>query len=210
MLALQEKFFTEFEILVQWEAPEIFYSYADLNCSTSPTQRCTHVSDSQCANSPVSSNPAELLQTYHHKNLYNILARIPLPDTSSSVKMAYIGHQNCIQDVVETENGTVMTVHKSNPYFGICYPGLGLMAITNFSFFDSEQKTILHEFGHLYGTVDHHGIGGTPGSTETGTEYNRACIYGEDKEESYVMEDLLLCNGCKAMIRANRNMHVHG
>lgn len=196
---LKTKYATEFGINVNLYTPTSFYSYTDSYCTTDPFTYCRHPEDHICANSSMS-----VLQSYHHTNIYNILCRVPRPDISEYVTMAFIGHNNCI-----VNGGS----HYSNPYYGLCYATLGLMGIMNFESEAQETKTLIHEFGHLYGVKDHYG-----GSTQTTTEiiqstgntgYSRNCIYGENKDQEEVYTNLVICDGCASLIIANKNKFSH-
>ncbi len=65
----------------------------------------------------------------------------------------------------------------------------------------SSQKTLLHEFGHLYGAPDHY----TQAVTEDmiGEGYSDYCIYGSYKDVSDVVNDLTICDGCRMKIIQN-------
>ena len=201
MLAtLQEKYLTEFGILIEYSAPAIFTSYGD-TCSTNPTQICTHAGDAQCENSTSSTN----LKTYHHKNINNILRRVSVPNTSITLKVAFIGHDNCV---------IINNSHRSNPYYGLAFTSLGYVGVMNFSSSASELKTLVHEFNHLYGVLDHYDSGNAPSTEEirkqTGNYgYSEYCIHGEEKEDPTVLNNLTICDGCKSILQANRTRYDH-
>ena len=194
--ALQEKYFSEFGVRVNCSLPTIFASYADSECSTNADQVCNHVNDEQCTNSRILPDGSISLQSFHHNNIFNIMLRIPFPDLSRTFRMAYIGHNTCC----------IIGKHYSSPYYGLTYSSIGLMTITNTASEASETKTMVHEFGHLFDAPDHYG-GSQPSTrdmnAETGdTSFNENCIYGEHKDDQEVMENLTICEGCKARIRA--------
>ncbi len=194
---LQEKFLLEFGIWVNCSAPNIFESYADAYCSAPWNQKCEH---GICRDST-----EEEEQSYHHKNIYNILLRVDRPNTAQTFRMAYIGHLTC----TESDNHDYDT-----GYYGLAYPSLGLMSITNFESIASEIKTMIHELGHMYGAPDHYNIGDAPSTQEIRDErnddrFNENCIYGEDKEKLYVLNSLTICDGCKVVIESNRNKFNH-
>jgi hypothetical protein len=202
ILILQEKYLREFGITVNNISLTLFSSYADTNCTTNYNVECNHASEDLCKNSRIYSNNTVGLESYHHTNIYNIMARIPFPDLTSFVKVAYIGHEICTEDN-----------HTSHPYYGLTYPTIGLASVTNFYSETSETKTLLHEFGHFYGVIDHYG--GSAKSTEqmkneTGNNgYNRNCIYGENKESLLVLSEFTICDGCKDRIMTNINRFNH-
>ena len=202
METLQNKFLDEFGIWIKYNAPTKFTSYAD-SCSTSPTAVCSHSTDSDCANSVFYLDGRIALQSYHHNNITNILGRISLPDMSKTFKMAYIGHSTCA--VVSGE-------HALNPYAGLSYSELGICSVMKFTSVESETKTMVHEFGHIYGAPDHYGYG-TPTTDEmiatTGYAFNRNCIYGEYKDTESVVTNLTICNGCIEYVQNNRTAFDH-
>ena len=130
------------------------------------------------------------------------MLRIPFPDLSSTVKVAYIGHELCTE-----------TNHRSHPYYGLTYESIGLATIMNFSSEASETKTFIHEFGHFYGAEDHYGD-----SVKTTAEiiaatgnmgYSEYCIYGERKESASVLNDFTICDGCKTTLKNNMSRFDH-
>ena len=209
---LKEVFLYNFNVIVEFSEPQLFSSYADLNCSTSHHSSCTHANDPDCYNSGFNSDGTVDYSNYHHKNIYNIMLRIPFPDTSSMVRVAFIGHNTCATITIKDKNGTSV-LHKPNPYYGLAYEGIGLATVMNFNSTASETKTFVHEFGHLYGAPDHYG--GDHKSTlklidETGdSRFNEECIYGEQHFDPSVVNNLTICAGCKAVIERNRNKYNH-
>ena len=80
-----------------------------------------------------------------------------------------------------------------------------------------ERSTVVHEFGHLFDAPDHYGSASlnipstAQKNSETGGDsFNVQCIYGENKDTSYVQENLIICDGCKAVIQSNANKFYHG
>jgi hypothetical protein len=133
--------------------------------------------------------------------------------------MAYIGHQTCravpdSNDIDGDGDKTETIDHYTNPYFGLTYRLIGLITITNTSSEASEQKTMVHEFGHLYGAPDHYGIS-QPSTNDiiasTGNpNFSENCIYGENKSNTDIMEDLTICAGCRSIIEENLDWYDHG
>ncbi|MBQ7355732.1 MAG: RICIN domain-containing protein [Clostridia bacterium] len=204
LVALQQVYIENFGIFVNYDTPAIFSSYADSNCTASHTSTCNHVGNSSCANSGWDSSNMLVYQSYHHNNIYNNLLRISFPNMSSTTRMVFFGRECC---------ASIDGAHYSHPYYGLTYYNLGLISITNFISLESELKTIVHEFGHLYFAPDHYG-----GSTQTTAEikissgdsrYSENCIYGENKDEPDIIENLTICEGCKAQIAANFARFAH-
>lgn len=205
MITMQEKFLSEFGIWVNYYTPTSYISYGD-QCSTNHSSICEHAEDEQCYN----SNSYNDLAVYHHKNIFNILERIPRPDTASSIKVAFIGHDNCETD---RDNAGNFVKHNENPFFGLAYPYQGLACVMNFDGVAQEKKTLTHEFGHLFGVIDHYG---EEGYTTTQMQdmypnsgYSQYCIYGEKRNNSDVYQNLTICNGCKERIRENIDLYDH-
>ena len=201
---LQEKFLDEFGMIIDFYSPMSFSSYADQMCSSNPNEPCAHGDDSLCRNSSVSPNNSSL-ENLHHKNLYNILARIELPNTGETMKIAYIGHRMC---KVDGES------HEGNTYLGLSYSYLGFAAVMNFDSEKSSTKTLIHEFGHFFGAPDHYDIGDVPSTGELnaeteGSAYSSNCIYGENKENADVLDNLTICDGCRAEIQKNIDRYNH-
>ena len=201
ILALQEKYMQDVGIIVNDVSITGFSSYADTYCTTSHTVECTHTSET-CRNSVLYNDGTTTLYSLHHTNIYNIMLHIPFPDLTSSVKVAYIGHELCTE-----------TNHTTHPYYGLTYESIGLATIMNFSSEESETKTFIHEFGHFYGVEDHYG-----GSAKTtaqiiaatgNTGYSEDCIYGEHKEWTSVLDDFTICDGCKTTLKNNMSRFDH-
>lgn len=202
--ALKSKYFSTFGINVNYYAPNEFASYTDSVCTTSHSTKCSHATDAACTNSVLFTNGTTTLYNYHHNNINNIMLRIPFPNTAAYVRVAYIGHDNCAK---------VNGLHKPNYYYGLTYESIGLVTVMNFDTAASETKTLVHEFGHLYMAPDHYG-GSVPTTEEiieqTGnTGFSKNCIYGENKNTTSVINNLTICDGCAAVILANRNKYSH-
>ena len=210
MQTLQELYYNEFDILVNWSIPMQYSSYADIACSTNPDAHCSHATNENCYESKIYANGTVMLENYHHKNICNIIARMTFPNLNSAVKLTYIGHSFC--NVYRNDDGEFIA-HEYDDLYGLTYSQLGVCTVMNFDGVDSETKTMIHEFGHLYGAPDHYG--GSTLSTaqikdETGdNRFSEYCIYGEERNEAIVLDNLLICDGCKARIDSNRNRFSH-
>ena len=200
---LQQKYYLEFGIWINYLPPTAFVSYADANCTANPDQLCTHTNNQGCQNSNIDPSGVASLHDLHHTNIFNILYRVPFPNPNESFKMVCIGRKTCISG---------SNTH-STPFFGVTYPTFGLIGIVNTESELSQQKTIVHEFGHLYNAPDHYG--GTEYSTEQinaiygVSSFNRHCIYGEDKDLTSVQASLAICDGCRTIIEGNTDLYDH-
>ena len=96
-------------------------------------------------------------------------------------------------------------------YVGLALEPIRVAAVMNHSSAESEIATSIHELGHLYGVIDHYGGFNGLNTTQDMQDrysdrgYSSRCIYGEDKYDSSVMEDLIICDGCKSWIIENRS-----
>lgn len=194
MQILQTKYMEEIGIYVSYTPARQFSSYSDLNCDVNHTSICGHATNNECTNNG----------EYHHTNIYSILYKLPRPDTSKMIRMAYIGQQNCFKNNDK---------HVINPYFGLTIQQYGVATITNYAYTQSELKTVVYEFGHFYGAPDHYGES-TPTTKEIniknpGYNFNENCIYGEKKDTNDVIDDLTICDGCKMFIKQNISRYNH-
>ena len=138
----------------------------------------------------------------HHKNITNNLFRIPMPDTSSLFKIAFLGHDYCI-----VKDGQ----HYVNYGRGVTYYPVGLIGIMNFYSKENEIKTLVHEFGHLYGrSLDHAASYASDlNSSVQDHFYDDRCIYGRYKNDDSVVENLEICDHCRYLIESNRSIYDH-
>ncbi len=196
---LQEKYLREFGITIINTSLSPFYSYVDTHCSADYDELCNCVEGEPCCDSYF-DNGQLILNTYHHTNITNMLLRIPLPDISSSVKIAYLGHNYC------TVNN-----HTDEPYYGLSYPDIGLAGIMCFDSEILETLVFLHEFGHFYRVDDHYGnlVETTDQIIErTGIlGYSENCIYGEKKYTDDIINNFTICDGCKYVIKSNVGLY---
>ena len=199
---LQEKYLWEFGISVNYSTPTIFSSYADQHCTATYDTLCPHADASECTNSQIPYSGTITYGMLHHTNIYNILSRVGPPTSSTTAKLTYLGRKMCDK--------------KGNACAEIGYVGLALepirvAAVMNHSSAESEIATSIHELGHLYGVIDHYGGFNGLNTTQDMQDrysdrgYSSRCIYGEDKYDSSVMEDLIICDGCKSWIIENRS-----
>ena len=215
MSTIKEFMLKEFNILVEYDNAEATTTYGDLCHSldgVAYSETCTHASDDECENS---YNSWSNLNTYHHKNVYNIAYRIDKPNTNISTKIVFTGHKFCAVNQVKktTEDGYVIEyVHGSGP-LGVSWKEYGLAVYGNIFDEPNETLIILHEILHWYGTNDHYG-GSAPSSEEAKFLYNhsgydRSCIFGEGRFDSTVIQNFTLCDGCLYNINKNLNKYNH-
>ena len=199
MAVTQDKFLTEFGILIKYSAPVEFKSLADeCNDTMNPDiipqgmekyeMGCPHFDENECMNSYI-----DTLYEAHHKNVYNIVFAEDEPDISVSTKIYFLGNEICSADN-----------HESSPN-GLSWKQLGIIAISNYgSSNDDFNRTVLHEIGHWYYAPDHYNINcpSTDDKNDGLPEdiYSSDCIYGENKSRSWVLEDMEICEGCRREI----------
>ena len=200
MSAIREKYLFDFQILIKYSSVNSISSwgdYCDNLTGGDYSDVCIHYGTA-CANSSFSST-GNANQTLHHKNLYNILFRIPFPDITNSMSAVFIGHDTCRINSEGQHDGS---------FNGIAWPSYGFMAVTNFGSVLSERKSILHEIGHWYQVEDHYGAGGKT-TEQMGSGYSKYCIYGEEREDETVLNNMTICDGCYATIKANATLYNH-
>ena len=192
---LRNLYLSKFNIDINFTTPTHYSTYANLNCTTSPTGICNH---GNCSNSL-----GFLLSQYHHTNFTNILLRLPRPTATTHAKILYIGHSAC---------AVVNGVHSSHPYNGLAYSDLCIIGVNNHNGHNDCTRTFVHEIGHLFGAPDHYGDGtGSAMTTEqVNSEYgtnifNDRCIYGLKRFEADVVNNLIMCPGCEKQIKNNSN-----
>ncbi len=198
---LKQKYLEEFGIDIILNDCSLFFSYADNDDPYYYNNPCDH--DTICENSFAYSNGTVVYKTFHHTNVYNILFRLPDPTFHNYGIMAFIGHITC-----RMRDTTSPSQHDNiSPFAGLTYIEKRKHIIMWQLSIDDEIEAVVHEFGHLYGAIDHYGLDVSPTTLEvintTGdNRFNPYCIYGEYKEDETVKSNLLICDGCRARIEA--------
>lgn len=170
-------------------------SYAD-ECGGTYSTKCTHTTDSGCRDSYRYTNSTDpVLNNYHHTNITNVLYHMPVPTNAKKYNFVFCGKKLCV----------AADHSEDSYYFGITDPGLRIIVVDNFINVAQEQKTVIHEVGHLYGAPDHAGHESEYNQAYGWSLFNKACIYGKDKDEPYVYNAKTMCEGCKRIISANIN-----
>lgn len=132
------------------------------------------------------------------------MARFEMPDLDTETLLVFIGHETC---------ATYDAGHRGG-YLGLTYSGYGIISLTNFGNAASESKTTMHEIGHLYYAKDHYDIGSVPSTAEIiisegDARYNSDCIYEENKDDSDIAGNYVICGGCRARIESYSNRFNH-
>ena len=199
---LQEKYFLDFGITVNFSSPVNFISYADLYCTTDYNALCTHANSSACTNSEIHDDGSITIASLHHTNIYNILARVGVPASSTTAKFTYLGRKLCA-----CTGSNCMEIE----YYGLTLEPIRVVAVRNCESTEQEIATTIHELGHLYGVIDHYGGVNSTETTLTmqgrypNRGYDSLCIYGEGKfDYPYITNDVVICDGCKSWIAENR------
>jgi len=197
--ALHDFYWENFGLYVTYTTPTVYDTYATENCITSPTGSCNH---GTCSNSESQTS----LSDYHHTNIHNILMRLPLPSGDIDATILYIGHTTC-EAVWNEENQEFED--RINPYNGLTYIDDRIIGITNNLTQIEGTRVLVHEFGHLFDAPDHYDNeeddDDIPTTDQINAEvgemiFNEHCIYGEDRFNTDVEEDLLICEGCSDRI----------
>ncbi len=215
MSVAQEKFLTEFGVLIEYSAPVRFKSLGDecndlMDDDDIPAgmhdykMGCPHYDETECVNSS-----DDTICEAHHKNLYNIVYNVVdtkgKPDLSVSIRILFLGNDVCmIGSDGHRGRGNGMYWYES-----------GMIAITNFE--DDERKfakTVLHEIGHLYSAPDHHGYNGIISSEEMNEKEGKEiffddCIYGGEIFKDTLLDNLPICEGCREKILENITRFNH-
>ena len=201
MYEIRAKYFNEFGIVIDYSALTQFSSFGD-SCDEMTggnyLNTCVHGSNAECSNSSGFGNANKEL---HHKNIYNIIYRVTPPDISVNTVVVFIGHDYCRVD----GNG----VHCEGGIAGLSWRSSGVSLITNESNALRERKTIMHEIGHWFvAGLDHYG-GNGPSTVDKGDGYSEYCIYGEKRNDASVLNNLTICDGCRAAIAAHADKFNH-
>ena len=123
------------------------------------------------------------------------------PNLNNNTLLVFIGHEA----LCEIKDGN----HSPVDALGKSWPDVGVACIINNGTELSERKTILHEIAHWYQgeeTLDHNY---KLSIEEIIAGYDPDCIYGQYKSDEYVMENLLICQGCQNRIKANLSRFDH-
>lgn len=201
MSEIRLKFLEYYGVLIDYSEISSFVSwgdYCDQLCGGTYNTSCPHGTDADCDNSQGFNNANKEL---HHKNFYNIMYRITPPNINNNVLLVFVGHKYCRDNAQGN--------HNFGGINGMAHRSSGFCMITNVGSELSERKTIMHELGHLFAAnLDHYG-GNGPTTQDKGQGYSSLCIYGEDRENADVLNNLIVCDGCKAAIIAKSNKFNH-
>ncbi|MBO5323856.1 MAG: DNRLRE domain-containing protein [Oscillospiraceae bacterium] len=192
LAAVQEFYLENFLLYIHYSEPQLFTSYGDSCLNSNPMVICSH---GTCANSTI-----EEQSDYHHKNITNILYRIEPPATDRGIKVAYIGHEICLAD----KSGCDRKPTDSNPVFGMAAMSQRACCIACPKAPNKELCTTIHEIGHFFGAPDHYDAGAAYSSemlsAMLGKSFDQTCIYGELKDDEDVINNIIICEGCREMI----------
>lgn len=179
--AVKTFFANTYNVDIQYKTPQEFVSYADMcpagagndfyyeyacacgTCQTTDLESVVNLYDA-------------VLESYHHKNIKNIMARLQAPTTSLSATVAYIGHNTC------DRNGAS---HGENLNRGLAVPKFRIATITNGYSQNSEAVTLAHELGHMLGILDHYNSG------------DADCLYGTNGSKVHSFGSVKVCQNCK-------------
>ncbi len=220
MKVVQKKYAEYFGICINFSTPTLFTSYAD-ECESEGV--CTHGDSglgatgatNGCQNSQFDPNTHTIIQAeLHHKNLTNILARLPLPDLTNSTVLAFIGDDTCYEYTVQ--EGETRVVYHSLGLGGMAVPDWGIAAVDS-SYSDNNESlmfTTFHEIGHWFRAPDHYDIAGQKSTADLNEMYgtnsfNSNCVYGENKDNYRTGTNYDICDGCRSIIQQNASRFGH-
>ncbi len=194
---INQKYIDTFGVNIEFTSPAQFTSYAD-ECPANYYDYCSCAGDDDDCQGSIINEAFTWQGVYHHKNITNIIARIPRPGPGS-YKLAFIGHEICDRDEGQ---------HLYGPYYGLAISAARIATVMHF---DSDNQmnvvTTMHELGHLFGADDHYGNGETTTdemNDQHDTDiYNSMCIYGEQQYDYEVPNQLIICEGCRQTIAEN-------
>ena len=195
---LHELFDTNYEIYVDYKSPVIFESLAD-SCPIAGND----YEEACCCGTCQDSNPATgTISETHHKNQTNVLMDIDRPDETTAC-VAFIGHVLCSASSHDTQpaNGLAYFPYRVCTIYSFDnHPGFGLSDEA------CEYRTLVHEFGHLFGVIDHYGEGYATTEqmeSEYGYDFDDDCIYGRCRNFEDNTVNITVCPSCQTMIRNN-------
>ena len=118
------------------------------------------------------------------------------------------GSTTLTAEIPEAQRGqTPLTTASSNHLNGLLYIWYNLAQVHDHRSLQAETATAVHEVGHLFGAPDHYS-GAPNGWTLTGLNdltngnpFSAICIYGDQKEDPAVINNITICDGCKKVIR---------
>lgn len=197
---MREFYLSEFGIKIRYTSvPTMYQSLAD-TCGTDYATLCTH---GTCQSSNLST-----AYTYHHKNIYNVYYNTVFPDITENLKIVFIGHNCCYNDNNGTPNDASDDNHITTGINGVASQEYGMALISRHDSYEGELATTIHETGHLFGTIDH--SSGQTANLNIERIYNLYddnCIYGAKKYTPTVVNNLMICDACKATIVAGRDYY---
>lgn len=151
------------------------------------------------------SSTCQNSSTYHHTNVYNVRK-----DWQNKVSLSGTNRVNMLITAVRlctVENSTHKLIRgkffaTDNKIilqdFDFAIDGINQYRNYNIYYL---RAVMIHEIGHMYGTSDH--------TTRTYDDSIDNCLWGVNKENQNVAENLLICNECYETIRSNASRYNH-
>ena len=214
---LAGKYFNEFGLYISLSSPVQIQSLADECPNDGYTEKCECVDDTHCINDPLNLDAYDST-AYHHKNIKKVassLTGITNAQAATKTRIYYLGHDFCyVEGGVHMDGDDVM-----QDLHGVYFPGQNLNygcvhdRVSTESDPAYEVLTLVHEFGHRFGARDHYDVdsGDTTASLNAEFEdkeikFSDNCIYGANFTSDSVIENLLICEGCRYLISEGINM----
>lgn len=191
-----------FGIQLEYTGPTKFTSLSD-TCSTSYNATCFH---GTCVNSTSST-----LQSYHQTNAYNNFYNrtyLPKPDTTQNLCIAFLGRTLCSAADGECKKGGL----------GLAQQSQGIALIFDHTGDTSETATLVHEFLHLYGAIDHYYYDAEEYNYNGRYSYANKCLYGTLQSASTggdrdtateINSGLILCTECRKRLFFHAELYDH-
>ena len=188
-------YFAEFNILIDYDFPDLFNASADIRCTSTECTRLSH---------PTENAP-------HHGNFTSYANELCSYQPNADAVLVFSGHVLCDcneGDTVASPTGGACVPSNSNRSFPVCLVG---------EYNTPKLLVLIHEIGHLFDAPDHYGEVGAydtkimndnvnnsdhkayiPNLPMGSKPYNEYCIYGENKN---TVSTLTICDGCTYKIR---------
>jgi len=188
---------------ISFSSPQIYTSYAAKCPRIAANERCIC---GLCQDGDVDRDGfADEDGIYEHTHSHLLDNYYDIPEPEDGKRIAFIGYDTCSY----TSTGHYFNSEGSTRivgYGGACRACVATATATSMTEKD-ELMYAVHEFGHMLGAPDHYGTNGR--TTDIINEEKKTvlfkydCIYGENKDEANVRDNLIVCEGCQQEMRKN-------
>jgi hypothetical protein len=203
--SLHDDYLERFGIYIIYSSPTVFSSLADQCPSAGNDIHALCTCGASCTNSDINANNSIVLSEYHHKNYRNVLLHIPSettePGNLTSTSVYFIGHETCSEGYCFDLTSLIAEEYLA---YGLAADPYGIFSVFNFTSVDDEYVTVFHEFGHMFGVIDHYDEY-VSGDNPAGL--NNYCIYGKSRGLPNIVSNLTICEGCRNIILNNADRY---